>query len=143
HTPLQAKKEDVDYFTDKAKRLGLDRVDALDVGERFPCEHKRKLHVERRLFQSNPVYAAMVKSVDDSVGRIVRALEETGRLEDTIVIFTSDNGGLSTSEGSPTCNFPLAEGKGWMYEGGLRVPLIVSWPAEVRPGSVNRDPVSS
>ncbi len=143
HTPLQAKKEDVDYFTDKAKRLGLDRVDALDVGERFPCEHKRKLHVERRLFQSNPVYAAMVKSVDDSVGRIVRALEETGRLEDTMVIFTSDNGGLSTSEGSPTCNFPLAEGKGWMYEGGLRVPLIVSWPAEVRPGSVNRDPVSS
>ena len=52
------------------------------------------------------------------------------------MIFTSDNGGLATSEGSPTCNAPLAEGKGWMYEGGTREPLIVRWPGACRPGSV-------
>src|SRR6185436_18224543 len=55
----------------------------------------------------------------------------------TIVVFTSDNGGLSTAEGSPTCNLPLRAGKGWNYEGGLRVPWIVRMPGRVAPGSTN------
>ena len=55
--------------------------------------------------------------------------------DNTVVIFTSDNGGLATAEGSPTCNAPLAEGKGWMYEGGTREPLIVRWPGVVRAGA--------
>jgi len=61
----------------------------------------------------------------------------------TVVIFTSDNGGLATAEGSPTCNAPLAEGKGWMYEGGTREPLFVVWPGTVEPGSTCGVPVTS
>ncbi|MCX6008011.1 MAG: sulfatase-like hydrolase/transferase, partial [Chloroflexi bacterium] len=61
----------------------------------------------------------------------------------TIIIFTSDNGGLSTSEGSPTCNSPLRAGKGWLYEGGIRVPLIVKAPGKTKPGTVAHTPVSS
>ncbi|MCA9096699.1 MAG: DUF4976 domain-containing protein, partial [Planctomycetaceae bacterium] len=62
---------------------------------------------------------------------------------ETVVIFTSDNGGLSTSEGSPTCNAPLAEGKGWMYEGGTREPLIIKWPGVITGGSRCAIPVTS
>jgi arylsulfatase A-like enzyme len=60
-----------------------------------------------------------------------------------VVVFTSDNGGLATAEGSPTCNAPLAEGKGWMYEGGTREPLIVRWPGVTRAGSLCDVPVTS
>jgi arylsulfatase A-like enzyme len=87
--------------------------------------------------QENPIYAAMLESLDDSVGRIMKKLDETGLKEKTIVIFTSDNGGLATREGAntpATFNSPLREGKGWLYEGGVRVPLIVRWPASIKPG---------
>lgn len=73
---------------------------------------------------SNPVYAAMIASVDDSLGRVLDALEHNGIREETIVVLTSDNGG-----GSATSNAPLRSGKGTFYEGGIRVPLIVSYPA--------------
>lgn len=84
--------------------------------------------------QSHPVYAAMVESMDESVGRIITALDDLKLREQTIVIFTSDNGGLATLEGmkhAPTINSPLREGKGYLYEGGIRVPLIVSWPKSI------------
>jgi arylsulfatase A-like enzyme len=84
--------------------------------------------VKRRKLQSDPVYAAMVEVLDRNVGKVIRKLEDEGLFDDTLIVFTSDNGGLATKEGSPTCNAPLAEGKGWMYEGGTREPLIVSWP---------------
>jgi arylsulfatase A-like enzyme len=85
----------------------------------------------------------MIESVDENIGRLLQALEETGQAEDTVVIFTSDNGGLATAEGSPTCNAPLAEGKGWMYEGGTREPLIVRWPGVAQPGTWCDKPVTS
>jgi arylsulfatase A-like enzyme len=78
----------------------------------------------------------MMENLDTSIGRVLDALDEEGLRDDTIVCFTSDNGGLSTSEGSPTCNFPLAEGKGWNYEGGTRVCQIIRWPGVVGAGSV-------
>ena len=97
-----------------------------------------------RQVQDHPVYAAMVESLDQSVGRIMATLERLELADErTIVIFTSDNGGLSTSEGSPTSNVPLREGKGWPYEGGVRVPLIVRWPGVTKPGAVCREPVIS
>jgi arylsulfatase A-like enzyme len=85
----------------------------------------------------------MVESVDTNIGRLLDALERAGCAEDTVILFTSDNGGLATAEGSPTCNAPLAEGKGWMYEGGTREPLLVKWPGVVEPGSVCTVPVTS
>jgi arylsulfatase A-like enzyme len=96
--------------------------------------------------QNNPVYAAMIESMDESVGRLMRKLEQVGVSDDTVFIFTSDNGGLSVKEGADTPatdNAPLRDGKGYLYEGGLRVPLIVAWPKRVKPGGVNRLPVYS
>jgi len=91
--------------------------------------------------QSNPVYAAMVESMDDSVGRVLKKLDELKLAENTLVIFTSDNGGLATLEGmpfAPTINAPLRDGKGYLYDGGIRVPLIVKWPGKVKPGTTDQ-----
>jgi len=96
-----------------------------------------------RIIQSNPVYAAMIYSVDENIGKLAARLRELGLDRNTVIIFTSDNGGLATSEGSPTCNSPLRAGKGWLYEGGIRVPLIIKYTGKTRPGSVRNTPVSS
>jgi arylsulfatase A len=88
----------------------------------------------------------MLESLDESVGRIVQKLDDLKLTDRTLVIFTSDNGGLSVTEGPntpPTINTPLREGKGFLYEGGLRVPLIVKWPGAVRPGMTVAEPVCS
>jgi arylsulfatase A len=96
--------------------------------------------------QNNPVYAAMVESVDDSVGRIVKKLDDLRLAERTVIFFTSDNGGLSVREGlhtPATSNAPLQAGKGYLYEGGIREPFLVRWPGTVKPGSVSDVPVCS
>ena len=98
--------------------------------------------------QNNPVYAAMLESLDESVGRIVAKLDELKLSDRTIILFTSDNGGLATTEGGAmklpaTSNAPLREGKGWLYEGGIRTPLLVKWPGIVKPNSTNDTPVCS
>ena len=88
--------------------------------------------------QSNPVYAAMVESMDDAVGRVLKKLDDLKLSDNTLVIFTSDNGGLATTEGGPTgatFNGPLREGKGFLYEGGVRVACIMKWPARIKPGT--------
>ena len=85
----------------------------------------------------------MIYTLDENIGRLLKALQRSGQAENTVVIFTSDNGGLATAEGSPTSNAPLAEGKGWMYEGGTREPLFVHWPRVVKPGSTCNVPVTS
>lgn len=128
HTPIQAKPEDIERFSRKAEAMGLDKQQALVEGEHFPTDQKRHLRVMRRIIQSDPGYAAMVWNLDWNIGRVLDALRETAQLDNTVVIFTSDNGGLATAEGSPTSNRPLAEGKGWMYDGGTREPLIVRYP---------------
>lgn len=132
HMPPQAKEEDIRYFEDKARRMHLDKVNPFVEGENYPIEIKRNMKVRRRVIQSDAVYAAMIKNLDWNIGRLVQALKDMGKLDDTIIVFTSDNGGLATAEGSPTCNFPAREGKGWMYEGGTRVPLSIFYPAIVR-----------
>jgi len=88
--------------------------------------------------QSNPVYAAMVESMDEAVGRVLKKLEDLKLTGKTLVIFTSDNGGLATTEGGPTgatFNAPLREGKGFLYEGGVRVACIMKWPGVIKPGT--------
>ena len=96
--------------------------------------------------QHNPHYAGMVQSIDDSVGRIVETLEQYGLADDTVIFFTSDNGGLSVIEGPntpATSNAPLRDGKGYLYEGGIREPWIVKWPGNVHPNSICDVPVIS
>ena len=96
-----------------------------------------------RQVQNNPAYAAMVENLDENVGRILDKLAQLNLDENTIVIFTSDNGGLSTGEGSPTSNLPLRAGKGWAYEGGAREPLLIKWPGVTKSDSICNKPVSS
>ena len=143
HTPIEAKADKIQKYKEKAKRMGLDVLPSLEIGDFYPCEHKKSLRIERRILQSDPVYAAMIESLDENIGRLMEELISLGLDEETLVIFSSDNGGLSSAAGSPTCNLPLAEGKGWMYEGGLRVPLLIRWPHKVRAGSLSDTPVNS
>lgn len=143
HTPLEAPDPLVEKYRKKARDLGLDPEGDCETGEFFQIHLRRSQRVERRIRQSHPVYAAMIENMDTNIGRLLKALEASGEAEDTLVIFTSDNGGLSSSEGSPTCNAPLAEGKGWMYEGGNRVPLIFRWPGQVEGGTCRETVVTS
>ena len=95
--------------------------------------------------QNSSVYAAMLESLDDGVGRIMAKLDELKLAENTLVIFTSDNGGLATLEGAhtpATSNAPLREGKGYLYEGGIRVPLIMRYPRVLK-GGTSSEPTSS
>ncbi len=143
HVPIQAPEALVRKYQEKARRLGLDRINPFIEDGPFPCEHKKDRRIQRRILQSDPAYAAMVENLDTNIGRLLKCLEDSGRDEDTAVFFTSDNGGLATAESSPTCNAPLSEGKGWMYEGGVREPLLVRWPGAVPAGALCRAPVTS
>jgi arylsulfatase A-like enzyme len=144
HTPLQALPEEIARFARKATEMGLERdEDAFEARDRYPYEQRCSERVRHRVVQSNPVFAAMIRNLDRNVGRVLSALEEAGLASDTLVVFHSDNGGLSSGRMPPTCHAPLASGKGWMREGGVRVPLIVRWPGTVRPGTVGSEPVTS
>jgi arylsulfatase A-like enzyme len=92
--------------------------------------------------EQNARYAAMVQSVDDATKRVMDTLDELKIADRTLIIFTSDNGGLDNG-GRPTDNAPLRSGKGYAYEGGIRVPFIVRWPGVVKPASVSQQPVCS
>ena len=81
----------------------------------------------------------MVESIDDSVGRVMATLRELKLEDNTVIIFTSDNGGFYNA----TSNAPLRANKGAYYEGGIRVPLIIKWPGVTKPGLVVNDPVTS
>jgi len=123
HIPLEARKELIDKYTAKLK-----------PGQAFPA-------------QANPVYAAMVETMDESVGRVMARLDELKLADRTVFIFFSDNGGLHkiyTGVGQfVTSNAPLRGEKGTLYEGGIRVPFVVRWPGVATPGTVCSVPVSS
>jgi arylsulfatase A-like enzyme len=131
HTPLMAPEELVAKYEAKRKKLGLEPV--------FEPEFPR----ENRTIQEHAIYAGMVEAMDSAVGKVMQAVENNGLKENTIVIFFSDNGGLSTSEGSPTSNLPYRAGKGWAYEGGVREPALVSWPGHVAAGHSDQPIIST
>jgi len=106
HTPIQAKPEDIAYFQDKPTR-GWNGHD-------------------------NPTYAAMVRALDDSVGRILDTLEQTGLDDNTLVVFMSDNGGVMYVKEGPTDNAPFKGGKAMLFEGGIRVPLVFRWKGRIQ-----------
>jgi arylsulfatase A len=100
--------------------------------------------VEKNKSAFEPVYAALIETLDQSVGQLLRKVDSLGLAENTIVIFTSDNGGLHVPEGGHgriTHNRPFRAGKGFVYEGGLRIPLIVRWPGKVPANHVSHQPL--
>lgn len=121
HSPIDAKPEDIEHFRGKARP---------------------------ELHHQNVAYAGMVKNLDDNVGRLLAALDDLGIADRTLVVFSSDNGGFLGPIGREpdrpvTNNYPLRSGKGSLYEGGIRVPLIVRWPGVTRTGAVCDAPVIS
>jgi arylsulfatase A-like enzyme len=132
HTPLMARKDLEEKYRSKQERTK-------QVGEQFLAENTRRV----RQVQNHPVYAAMVEAMDLAVGKVLAAVDRLGLNDRTVVIFTSDNGGESIAGGAPTSNVPLRAGKGWLYEGGIRVPAIVRAPRLTTPGSVCGEPVIS
>ncbi len=143
HIPIQVPEKYKQKYIVKARELGLDKQKTFEEDGFFPCEHKKDQRIVRRLIQSDPAYAGMIENLDYNIGRVLKALDYCGKMENTVIFFTSDNGGLSTAEGSPTCNFPLSEGKGWMYEGGVREPLIIKWQDVIEPDSICDVPITS
>jgi len=123
HTPLEAKE-------DKTRRYA-----AKLAGEKLPAPlYERESAGENLRVQNNPTYAGMIESVDEGVGRLLGTLDRLGIAERTIVVLASDHGGLSArgnERGVATSNRPYRAGKGHLYEGGLRIPLIIRWPGHV------------
>jgi len=136
HMPIQACKRYIEHFKEKKAKLP-----ELGREEGFAKEGAGW----SKLRQDNPVYASMVAAMDENVGRLLKKLDELGIAEDTIVVFTSDNGGLSTlgRRGAPTSVRPLRGGKGWCYEGGIRVPWIIRAPGVTKPGTESPVPIYS
>jgi arylsulfatase A-like enzyme len=137
HTPIESKDELTARYRTKLDSLPPHQGPAVIE------EHGRAF---TRQVQDNPAYAGMIHSVDESVGRVVQKLADLGIADETIMIFMSDNGGLSTlarSRNAPTANVPLRAGKGWLYEGGIREPMVVRWPGVVERGSICSEPVTS
>ena len=132
HTPLMAPEDLRMKYEAKAKSV-------ISSGPEVGMEHKSEV----RLVQNHAIYAGMVEAMDQAIGKVLAELEKQGVADRTIVVFTSDNGGLSTSEGRPTSNLPLRGGKGWLYEGGIREPMIIRVPGMGKPGSVCETPVTS
>ncbi len=133
HTPIQGAKQFDALYKEKKEQL---------PDEGAPESRKEGLG-QTRVTQSNYKYAAMVRSMDENVGRILDRLESLNLSDNTIIVFTSDNGGLTTTkEMGPTAVTPLRAGKGWAYEGGIRVPLIIRAP-NMPQGKVSHQPITS
>ncbi len=117
HGPIQTTEAKWKKYRDKAEKMGVSEK-GFDMERRLPY----------RLYQDNPVYAGLVESMDDAVGVVLNALIETGIDKNTIVIFTSDNGGVTSGDSYSTSNAPLRGGKGYQWEGGIREPYFISVP---------------
>ena len=140
HNPKQAPDSLIEKYRKKRARLGLASKDEFEeIRQVWQTEDPRRA----RVVQGLPVYAAMVEALDQAVGDVLKSLREHGVADNTVVVFMSDNGGLSTAEGLNTSNRPLRGGKGWVYEGGIREPFIIHWPGVTPAGSTSEEPVIS
>jgi arylsulfatase A-like enzyme len=142
HTPFQAPEHLVKKYEQKLKSMEFDGAEYMPVKGTGVGDELR--------WQNNAVYAAMIESVDQSLGRVFETLENLGIADNTIIAFTADNGGLSNRgavegkvSGRPlaTSNLPLRTGKGWLYEGGIREAFMVKWPGITKAGFVNETDV--
>jgi arylsulfatase A-like enzyme len=124
HAPIQSTKQLWKKYRDKAAQQPT-------PDRRFLIDRTTPV----RQVQDHPVYAGMVEAMDDAVGMVLDRLDALGLEENTIVVFTSDNGGVSAGDGKATSNLPLRGGKGRQWEGGIREPYYIKWPGVVSPGS--------
>jgi arylsulfatase A-like enzyme len=131
HGPIQTTPELWNKYRDKATAAGLAK-------ERFLFD--RRLSV--RQVQDCPIYAGMIESMDDAVGMVLKKLDQLGLADNTIVCFTSDNGGVSSGDAYSTSNLPLRGGKGRQWEGGIREPFYLKAPGVTKPGSTSAVPVN-
>ena len=121
HTPIQANLEYVDYFKEKLSKMNDNVVRTRDEGEALT-----------RLNQTDAEYASMVYAVDKNIGKLINGLKDNELYENSLIIFTSDNGGLSTLRRvAPTSVYPLRAGKGWLYEGGIKIPQLIKLPGNI------------
>ena len=120
HTPIQANLEHVDYFKEKLSKMNDNIVRTRDEGDALT-----------RLNQTDAEYASMVYAVDKNLGKLFKTLKDNDLYENSLIIFTSDNGGLSTLRRvAPTSVFPLRAGKGWLTEGGIKIPQLIKLPGK-------------
>lgn len=124
HTPIQAPNDLTAKY--KKKFASLPKIERPFRSERNEGKTRAR--------QDNPTYAAMIENLDTNVGRVIDHLSKSGLSQNTIIVFTSDNGGLSTTKRvGPTSCHPLRAGKGWTYEGGIRIPTMICWPNKLTP----------
>ena len=121
HTPIQANKKHINYFNKKISKMTNNEVRTKIEGDAIT-----------RLNHTDPEYASMVYAMDENVGKLIKSLKDSDLYENSLIIFTSDNGGLSTlnriARIAPTSVYPLRAGKGWLYEGGIRIPQLIKSP---------------
>jgi arylsulfatase A-like enzyme len=117
HGPIQTTQAKWAKYRQKAEDLGIAET-GFKMGHFLPI----------RQVQDNPVYAGLVESMDDAVGEVLKALDELGLAENTVIIFTSDNGGVAAGDAFATSNLPLRAGKGYQFEGGIREPYFIKVP---------------
>ncbi|MFA7691935.1 MAG: sulfatase [Candidatus Hydrogenedentales bacterium] len=132
HLPLQGREDLIKKYEAKLADINFDEPDYSGEGAE---------RTKRR--QDNAVYAAMVEAMDEAVGRVLNTLDRLQLSDNTTICFISDNGGVSSSQHGVTTNAPLRAGKGWLYEGGIRVPMIVKAPGITAAGSTCSHPVLS
>ncbi len=130
HGPIQTTRKKWAKYRDKAERTGIVET-GFKMGHFLPI----------RQIQDNPVYAGLVETMDDAVGKVLQALDELGLTENTIVIFTSDNGGVVAGDSYSTSNLPLRAGKGYQFEGGIREPYFIKIPGLTN-GQTNNTPAT-
>jgi arylsulfatase A-like enzyme len=128
HTPIEAKPED--------EARNKEQLKSMNFGD--TPEYIKEGEGRRKMRQDDAAYAGMVENVDENVGKLLQTLKDLGIDKNTIIVFSSDHGGLSNDGNKSerhlaTTNFPLKAGKGWLYEGGIRVPLFVKWADQLKP----------
>jgi arylsulfatase A len=179
HDPIQGRPDLVKKYKEKLNKMSLQegpsyilegnpdspdyvgKEEALkmlkqDIFQGYSQLTKQMVKIKQR--QDNAQFAGMVESMDESLGRVIAKLEELELVDNTIIVFVSDNGGMSAANfGNPdklitkemldsqyaTSNLPLRGGKGWLYEGGIRVPMIIKWPGHCKKGTICEVPVTS
>ena len=137
HTPLEGRPDLVEKYRKKLKEMGLSEGGHSDDAD--IVRDKTGMH---KTVQNNPHYAALIESVDTSLGKIMQTLKDLQIDDNTIIILSADHGGLSSrglnnKRPLATTNAPYRQGKGWTYEGGIRVPHIVKWPGKIKAGTVS------